>query len=138
MEKKLNESPEIALQMLKSNDAPLIQYLQGVSITNEDQRKNCEANLILASRAYTKADEVRKSILAPLNEAIAKINALFRPYLKQFEDGIHDARQELSDYRIRDQQLQNENLNTVAKEYITQLQIAKETGRSFHHLYCQI
>jgi hypothetical protein len=125
---EIPKQPEVALQMLQTSDAPLIDYMTNVSILDEHDQKNCEANLILAKRAYNRADEMRKSLIEPSQEAIKRVNALFSQYLTKLMFGIKTTDRALSDWRVQQKADANRLLDTVAQDYVNKLNEAKQTG----------
>jgi hypothetical protein len=125
---KNHEHPEIALQMLQTTDAKLLNYMNTVSITTEREQKDCEANLILAKRAYNRADEIRKDLIEPSQEAIKRVNTLFSQYLNQLQFGIKSTQTALNNWRVRQGEEANRLLDTVASDYIARVNEAKQTG----------
>jgi hypothetical protein len=121
-------TPETALKVLQERDAPLLQWMGKISVTSKEEQKHCEANLIMAKKAHAQADAMRKNLVAPLYEAIKRINALFNPYLSRLQLGINASNKTLSDWRIYSKQEAERLLDTVALDYADKIKESKITG----------
>lgn len=125
---EIPKQPEEALLMLQTSNASLVDYMSHVSITTEQDQKNCESNLILAKKAYNRVEEMRKNLVAPSYETIRRVNALFNQYLNQLMLKIKSADKALSDWRIQQKVEANRLLDTVAQDYVDKLAEARQTG----------
>jgi len=123
-----NEDPKQAVVNLEESAEPLIRWMTDLKVDSPESQKNAEDLLISARAAHREAEEKRKELTRPLDEAKRRIMALFAPYLERLETGIGILNRELTGYRNALLELQREEERRALEEQAERLRRARETG----------
>jgi len=79
---EVQEQVSMEIATLEDGTSRLLYWSeQQFEVLSDEQQKNAEDLLIGLRQAEKTADEKRKEILTPIDEARAKVQALFKPYL---------------------------------------------------------
>ncbi len=119
---------ETALTELEQQAQPLLKRLDELKVRSPEQRKNAEDLLILARSDWKRADETRKELTRPLDEAKRRIIKLFEPYMNRLETAINILNRELYAYREQLLALQREEERRLMAEQAARMKAAQETG----------
>jgi len=122
------DSPETTLVQLQEQQASLVRHLEGVAVTDDREEKDAGDLLIAARGALAQAEETRKGLIRPIDEARDRINALFKPYTDRLRTSITSLNDALT--RYHDQKLkraEEERLAALAEE-AARIAEARETG----------
>ena len=136
--KEIVGSPQAAIAELQQKQETLIQCLDNVQVTNDEEQKNAEDMLISAKFALKQADEKRKELTRPLDESKKRIMALFEPYISKLNLGLNALNLALHTYHKQKQaEIQAEQEYAMAME-AARLAEAKETGELIKPAFRQI
>jgi len=124
----MNEDPTQALQDLENSAQPLMTWIAEVRVTSPDEQKNAEDLLISARAALRTADEKRRDLTRPLDEAKRRIIDLFNPYVSRLETAISMLNRELTSYHQGLVALQQEEERRAMEEQAARMREAAETG----------
>jgi len=126
------ERAEVIIRNLENKQSGLLEWLDNIKVTNEEEQSNVEDINLAAKGAIKEAVAVRKSITMPMDEAKKRTMDLFRPYLDKLEMGVKVSDRELNSYHAQVvAQQEEERMLRLAEEAarIEELQAeAKETG----------
>ncbi len=122
------QDPNQQLEILKSKDAVILNRLVDIKITNQEEQKIYEDDLISARQAYNRAEEMRKSLVDPLNLSVSRINSLFKSYTSKLTTGISQLSMALDKWRKEQSDVSEEKMMTEAEIYWQKVKEAKGTG----------
>jgi len=122
------ENPEQALTFLEERSQPLFNWLHDLRVTSPETQKDAEDLLISARAAWKEADEKRKELTRPLDEAKRRIIQLFQPYMNRLETGISILNRELTAYHEALIALRREEERRALEEQAARMKEAQETG----------
>jgi len=97
-------------------------------VTSPETQKNAEDLLISARAARKQAEDKRKELTRPLDEAKARIIDLFQPYLNRLDIGINMINRELTNYHESLIALEREQERRAMEEQAARMNEAQETG----------
>jgi hypothetical protein len=119
---------EGALQQLEQTTEPVLRWMIDLKVTSPDTQKEAEDLLISARAAYKEADEKRKELTRPLDEAKKRIIQLFQPYMNRLETGINILNRELTSYHEALAALRKEQERLALEQQAARLREAQQTG----------
>jgi hypothetical protein len=128
MQQTATQDPDTALQSLEQSSEPLLRWLVDLKVTGPVTQKNAEDLLISARAAWKQADQKRKELTRPLDEAKSRIIQLFQPYLNRLETGINILNRELTDYHQALEDLQRREQHKALEEQAARMREAATTG----------
>lgn len=124
----MEENPQTAIAQLQEKQSSLLNWLDTVAVTNDDEQHNAEDLLICARRALKEADEARRQLTRPLDEAKEGIIELFKPYITRLSTGATTINTALHAYhRGKSIEAEAARLAALAEEAARVAQ-AKDTG----------
>lgn len=124
----MEETPQSAIAQLQEKQSSLLTWLDTVAVTNDDEQRNAEDLLICARRALKEADEARRQLTRPLDEAKERIIALFKPYISRLSTGAANINTALHAYH-REKSIEAEAARlTALAEEAARIAQAKDTG----------
>ena len=124
----MERDPTNELAALETSSQPLLRWLHDLKVTSPDQQKDAEDLLISARQAWRQADEKRKELTRPLDDAKQRIIDLFKPYMNRLETGINILNRELTAYHQTLLQLRQEQERLALNEQAARMREAEETG----------
>jgi hypothetical protein len=124
----VNDEPQQAITQLENGQRDLMRWLYTAHVTNPTEKRNAEDMLIVARVALKEAVQKRMELTRPLDEAKARIIALFKPYVQRLEDGIDSLTRELNTYHAHLLQIQAIEHERALKEQAERLKEALKTG----------
>jgi hypothetical protein len=122
------DNPETTLVQLQEQQASLVRHLDVVAVTDDREEKDAGDLLIAARGALAQAEETRKGLVRPIDEARDRINALFKPYTEHLRSRIahlNDALTRYHDAKLK--KAEEERLAALAEE-AARMAEARETG----------
>ncbi|MFP3898187.1 MAG: hypothetical protein ACLFVD_02640 [Dehalococcoidia bacterium] len=119
---------EDALTTLEQGQHSLLRWLANPQVTNTQEQKNAEDLLIAARYAYKEADEKRRELTRPLDQAKKRVMDLFQPYLDRLSQGITTVNRELANYRTQLLELQMAEQRRAMEEQAALMEEAAATG----------
>lgn len=122
------QNPDTALASLEQRAEPVLRWLHDLKVTSPETQKDAEDLLISARVAWKEADEKRKELTRPLDEAKRRIIQLFQPYMNRLETGINILNRELTSYHEALIALRREEERRALEEQAARMQEAQETG----------
>lgn len=120
--------PSEELANLEASSQPLLKHLYAIKVASPEEQKNAEDLLIVARRARTAADEKRKQLTRPLDEAKRRIIQLFEPYINRLDTGINILNRELTAYHESLLELQRQAQRKALEEQAARMTEAQQTG----------
>jgi len=117
-----------AVTELEEAQEPLLRWLENVTVTSPDERRNAEDLLISARFALREAQEKRMELTRPLDEAKSKIIQLFKPYVDRIQFGIGHLTHELNRYHSYLVQIQQAHEAAAAAENARRAAETEKTG----------
>ena len=126
----MQQDPTQELAALQTSAQPLLQWLYDLKVTNPDQQKNAEDLLISARLAWRQADEKRKELTRPLDDAKRRIIDLFKPHMNRLETGINILNRQLTSYHESLLALRQEQERRALEEQAARMKEAEETGEA--------
>ena len=117
-----------ALAQLEQSSQPLMDWIADHKVTSPETQKNAEDLLISARAARKQAEDKRKELTRPLDEAKARIIDLFQPYLNRLDIGINMINRELTNYHESLIALEREQERRAMEEQAARMNEAQETG----------
>jgi hypothetical protein len=125
---ELNETPQVALQELHRQDEMLFAWVQICKVTDPASKRNAENMLSSARYSYKRADQKRRELLKPIEEAVDGINNLFRPYLERLKGAIDVMSSSLTDYQKDCIELAREEQQKLLIQQAEAIAQARTTG----------
>ena len=122
------QNPDTALASLEQRAEPVLRWLHDLKVTSPETQKDAEDLLISARVAWKEADEKRKELTRPLDEAKRRIIQLFQPYMNRLETGINILNRELTSYHEALIALRREEERRALEQQAARMQEAQETG----------
>lgn len=124
----MQRDPIHELASLEESAQPLLRWLCDLKVTSPEEQKNAEDLLISARQAWREADEKRKELTRPLDQAKARIIDLFKPYMNRLETGISILNRELTMYHESLVALRQEKERRSMEAQVARMKEAEETG----------
>ena len=124
----MQQDPTHELASLEESAQPLLRWLHDLKVTSPEQQKDAEDLLISARQAWRVADEKRKELTRPLDDAKARIIELFKPYMNRLETGINILNRELTSYHEALIALRREEERRALEEQAARIKEAEQTG----------
>ena len=124
----MQQDPTCELASLEESSQPLLRWLHDLKVTTPEEQKNSEDLLISARHALKEADEKRRQLTRPLDEAKQRIIDLFQPYINRLETGINILNRELTDHHQRRVALRLEEQRRAMETQAVRMKEAEETG----------
>jgi hypothetical protein len=128
MQTVATQNPDTVLALLERRAQPVLRWLHDLKVTSPEEQKNAEDLLISARVAWKEADEKRKELTRPMDEAKRQIIQLFQPYMNRLETGINILNRELTSYQEALIALRREEERRAMEEQAARVQEAQETG----------
>ena len=128
MQTVATQNPDTVLALLERRAQPVLRWLHDLKVTSPEEQKNAEDLLISARVAWKEADEKRKELTRPMDEAKRRIIQLFQPYMNRLETGINILNRELTSYHEALIALRREEERRAMEEQAARMQEAQETG----------
>jgi hypothetical protein len=124
----MQQDPIHEIASLEESSQPLLQWLHDLKVTSPEEQKNAEDLLISARQAWKAADEKRRELTRPLDDAKQRIIELFKPYMYRLETGINILNRELTTYHQSLVALRQEEERRVMEAQAARMKEAEETG----------
>jgi len=124
----MQQDPTYELTTLEESSQPLLRWLHDLKVTSPEEQKNAEDLLISARQAWKEADEKRKQLTRPLDDAKQRIIELFKPYMNRLETGINILNRELTTYHQSLIALRQEEERRAMEAQAARRREAEETG----------
>ena len=124
----MNQDPTHELAALENSSQPLLRWLHDLKVTSPEQQKDAEDLLISARQAWRQADEKRKELTRPLDDAKQRIIDLFKPYMNRLETGINILNRELTTYHQTLLEICREQERRAFQEQAARMSEAEQTG----------
>ena len=124
----MQQDPTCELASLEQSSQPLLRWLHDLKVTSPEQQKNAEDLLISARQAWKEADEKRRELTRPLDDAKQRIIELFKPYMNRLETGINILNRELTTYHQSLVALRQEEERRAMEAQAARMREAEETG----------
>ena len=126
-ESQINKTQHELASPEESSQPPL-RWLHDLKVTSPETQKNAEDLLISARQAWRAADEKRKELTRPLDDAKQRIIELFKPYMNRLETGINILNRELTGYHQSLVALRQEEERRAMEAQAARMKEAQETG----------
>jgi len=124
----MQQDPTCELSSLEASSQPLLRWLHDLKVTSPEQQKNAEDLLISARQAWKEADEKRRQLTRPLDDAKQRIIELFKPYMNRLETGINILNRELTTYHQSLVALRHEEERRAMEAQAARIKEAEQTG----------
>jgi len=124
----MQQDPTHELAALENSSQPLLRWLHDLKVTSPEQQKDAEDLLISARQAWRQADEKRKELTRPLDDAKQRIIDLFKPYMNRLETGINILNRELTAYHETLLEICRQQERRAFEEQAARMKEAEETG----------
>lgn len=128
MQTVATQDPNTALASLEQRAEPVLRWLHDLKVTSPEEQKNAEDLLISARQAWKQADEKRRELTRPLDDAKQRIIELFKPYMNRLETGINILNRELTGYHESLLALRREEERRAMEAQAARMKEAEETG----------
>jgi hypothetical protein len=125
---KMQQDPTCELASLEESSQPLLRWLHDLKVTSPEEQKNAEDLLISARQAWKQADEKRRELTRPLDDAKQRIIELFKPYMNRLETGINILNRELTSYHEALIALRREEERRAMEAQAARMKEAEKTG----------
>jgi hypothetical protein len=125
---KVQQDPTCELASLEESSQPLLRWLHDLKVTSPEEQKNAEDLLISARQAWKQADEKRRQLTRPLDDAKQRIIELFKPYMNRLETGINILNRELTSYHEALIALRREEERRAMEAQAARMKEAEKTG----------
>jgi hypothetical protein len=122
------QTPTQELEALEEQSQPILTWLADLKVASPEEQKNAEDLLISARQAWRSADEKRKELTRPLDEAKRRIMELFKPHMARLETGINILNRQLTAYHESLVALQREEERRALEAQAARMREAQETG----------
>ena len=117
-----------ALQELEQSQETLLNWVDDVKVTSDEEQKNAEDILISARRALKQAQDKRMELTRPLDDSKKKIIELFKPYITRLERGIDAVNSALVKYHEKKRIEAEASRMAALAEEAARLFAARDTG----------
>jgi len=124
----MQQDPTIELASLEESSQPLLRWLHNLRVTTPEEQHNAEDLLISARHAWKQADEKRRELTRPLDDAKQRIIELFTPYLNRLDTGINILNRELLAYHQSLVALRQEEERRAMEAQAARMMEAERTG----------
>jgi len=124
----MQQDPTCELASLEESSQPMLRWLHDLKVTSPEEQKNAEDLLITARQAWKQADEKRRELTRPLDDAKQRIIDLFKPYMNRLETGINILNRELTAHHQRRVALRLEEERRAMETQAVRMKEAEETG----------
>lgn len=124
----MQQDPTRELESLEQSSQSLLRWLHDLKVTSPEQQKNAEDLLISARLAWRQADEKRRELTRPLDEAKQGIIQLFMPYMNRLDTGINILNRELTTYHDTLRELQRQEEHRYLEALAATMTEAQQTG----------
>ena len=126
---EVQEQVRAEIATLETGTSRLLHWSeQQFEVLTDEQERNAEDLLIGLRQAEKVADEKRREILRPIDEARAKVQALFRPYLDNLGKARASITKGLTVYQDEKRKAAEEARILLLEEQAQRIAEAKETG----------
>lgn len=119
---------DTVLAALEASQADLMRWIVDAQVTNQDEEHRAEDLLISARFARKQADDKRRELTRPLDDAKARIIGLFQPYINRLDTAINFLSVRLTDYHLQLVNLRHQEETRVLEEQAAKMREAQETG----------
>ena len=92
------QDPTIELATLEDSSQPIFHWLQNLHVNSPEEQTKAEDLLISTRHAWKQADEKRRELTRPLDDAKQRVIELFNPYLNRLQTAITILNRELTTY----------------------------------------
>jgi len=124
----MQQDPQVELASLEESSDPLFRWLHNLQVDSPEQQNKAEDLLIAARHAWTQADEKRRELTRPLDEAKKRIIDLFNPYLNRLDTAINILNRELTTYHQACVTLRLEEERQAMQAQAVRIKEAEQTG----------
>lgn len=124
----MQQDPTHELAGLEESSQPLLRWLHDLTVTSPEEQKNAEDLLISARQAWRQADEKRKELTRPLDDAKQRIIELFRPYMNRLDTGINILNRGLTTYHQSLVALRQQEEQRAMETQAARMREAETTG----------
>jgi len=124
----MQQDPTYELASLEESSQPLLRWLHDLNVDSPEQQKTAEDLLISARHAWKQADEKRRELTRPLDNAKQSIIDLFNPYMNRLDTAINILNRELTAYHQRRVALRLEEQRRAMETQAVRMKEAEETG----------
>lgn len=124
----MQQDPTYELASLEESSQPMLRWLHDLKVTSPEEQKNAEDLLITARQAWRQADEKRRELTRPLDDAKQRIIELFKPYMNRLDTGINILNRELTRYHEALVALRREQERQAMEAQAARMKEARETG----------
>jgi hypothetical protein len=127
-ENKVQQDPTQEIASLEESSQPMLRWLHDLKVTSPEEQKNAEDLLITARQAWKAADEKRRELTRPLDDAKQRIIELFKPYMNRLDTGINILNRELTRYHEGLVALRREEERRTLEAQAARIKEAAQTG----------
>lgn len=122
------QDPTIELATLEESSQPLLRWLHDLNVDSPEQQKTAEDLLISVRHAWKQADEKRRELTRPLDNAKQGIIDLFNPYINRLDTAINILNRALTAYHQRRIALRLDEQRRAMETQAVRIKEAEETG----------
>jgi hypothetical protein len=122
------QDPTIELATLEESSQPLLRWLHDLNVDSPEQQTKAEDLLISTRHAWKQADEKRRELTRPLDDAKQRIIELFNPYLNRLQTAINILNRELTTYHQTLVALRLDKEREAMETQAVRMKEAEETG----------
>ena len=124
----MSQDPTIELASLEESSQPLLRWLHDLNVDSPQQQAKAEDLLISTRHAWKQADEKRRELTRPLDDAKQRIIELFNPYLNRLQTAINILNRELTTYHQTLVALRLDKEREAMETQAVRMKEAEETG----------
>jgi len=122
------QDPTYELASLEESSQHLLRWLHDLNVDSPEQQEKAEGLLISTRHAWKQADEKRRELTRPLDDAKQRIIELFSPYLNRLQTAINILNRELTTYHQTLVALRLDKEREAMETQAVRMKEAEETG----------